>query len=536
MPIWRALVNAMNSMHSKARRVAVIDDHYAKEASQDEVLYDRQHFLADCAQTGTDFEFCTAAIEGEDRYSAEVVLEFLEAMSSPPSSLLLDIRFGDQELLGLDILREISARFPSIPVIMMTSSPRGELWLACVALGAVDYLVKPLQPAILKEVLDRYSEPDPQYWLIGQNDLFLGAVDQVALAAEGGMSSVLLLGEAGTGKEVFARYLHRHGPRWAGPFQAVHIPSISEHLLEAELFGYSRGAFTGALRDEPGRLIKANGGVLFLDEVGDLTSTAQAALLRVLETREVSRLGDGRLTRIDVQVVAATNSNLAQRVKANTFRLDLYSRLAGTAVHLPALADRIDDIDLLMRHMQRRAYRERGLRYPFFELPFSLLSHVRARHWRGNVRDIWNFVQRALDAARGEMPSVDSYQKALPPLDVSDLAEDRSAAGSRQLQLSLQKIALETVRNPTSFIRDLTLQELSLLNSALEVTRDPVSNAPNRAGAAALLKQRRKCSTNDFDRWVARLVERLSLDDVETLRGAYPDLLCGDLPVRKRGT
>jgi DNA-binding NtrC family response regulator len=335
----------------------------------------------------------------------------------------------------------------------------------------------------------------------------------------------LLLGESGTGKEVFARYLHRHGSRCTGPFQAVHIPSIPEHLLEAELFGYCRGAFTGALRDEAGRLIKADHGVLFLDEVGDLTPTAQAALLRVLETREVSRIGDGKTTHIDIQVVAATNSNLAQRVKTNTFRLDLYSRLGGTSVHLPSLADRTGDMELLVRHMLRRAYLDRGMNHQFFNVAGSVVADMRTKQWSGNVRDVWSFVQRSLDVARGESPSEEHYQRALLSLDASGEAPGDSRISASLNALSLERFSIETVRRPANFLRRLTLQELGLLNSALEFTRDPVSGSANRARAAAMLKGRSKCSTNEFDRWVSRLLDQLTPEEVVALSKAHPDLV-----------
>ncbi len=350
---------------SSAPTVLVIDDHFASDASAGELFYDRTAFIEDYGDSGYDFLFCNAWDKKARQHTAGAAIEFITRLLYRPALVLLDIRFGASELLGLDILRFLSEHLPTVPVVIMTSTPKAELWDDCAAIGAVDYLAKPIKAEILKQTLDRYCGQDMSHWLIGQSESFLSVVDQVARAAEGGVSSILLSGASGTGKELFARFIHRHGPHSKGPFMAVHIPSIAEQLVEGELFGYSKGAYTGALRDEPGRLLRANGGVLFLDEVGDLAPSVQAALLRVLETREVSRLGDGRTSKLKVQVVAATNANIAQMVKDNVFRLDLYTRLASTVVRLPQLSERLDDLEILLRHFVRRGMVDRSRRPQF---------------------------------------------------------------------------------------------------------------------------------------------------------------------------
>ena len=321
---------------------------------------------------------------------------------------------------------------------------------------------------------------------------------------------------------MFARYLHRHGRRRSGPFQAVHIPGIPEHLVDAELFGYSKGSFTGAIRDEGGRLLRASGGILFLDEVGDLAPAAQAALLRVLETREVIRLGDSRVSAIDVQVVAATNANLVQRVKENSFRLDLYTRLAATVVHLPALATRQTDLPLLLRQLLRRAFLERGLRSGFADLPQGVVEAVAREPWPGNVRELWNYVQRVLDHARGAAPGPADFLGCLATIPASvDQEQPRMATSDRS---ALELLPHDVVRNAADFLSGLARRELSLLRSALEMTRDPVSGVTNRAKAAALLKGRGRCSTNDFDRWLQRVLAQLAPEEAENLMTQYPDL------------
>jgi two-component system response regulator FlrC len=513
-----------------SKLVLVVDDHYASEAAGHE-FYDRNLFLDDYGDLGFDFSFCTAWDPDESRYSVSAVMAHLYEMPAPPSAILLDIRFGDEELLGLEILRTLSLEKPEIPVVIMTSTPREELLHECISSGSVDYLVKPIQQPILKEALNRYAGASPQYWLVGQDESFLSAVDQVARAAEGGLSSVLLLGASGAGKELFARYLHRHGSRCAGPFQAVHIPSIPEQLVEGELFGYCKGAFTGAVRDEPGRLCRADGGVLFLDEVGDLSAMAQAALLRVLESREVTRLGDGKVSRIDIQVVAATNANLANQVKSNIFRLDLYSRLGGTIVHLPSLAERKKDFGLIVRHLFRRAHLERNITRSFLNIPESVLDELALYPWDGNVRELWNYVQRVLDTARGKAPTVESFRAALPAAEFGGghrgkpnaRPEQHTAAAPR----SLLRVADEVVKDSQPYLQELTFREISLLNSALEMTRDPLTGFPSRAKAVSLLKGKPRSSTNEFDRWLARLLNRLPREQARWVMDNFSDLTAG---------
>lgn len=512
------------------KTILVIDDQWAAVDAAGQ-RYDRRAFEKDFGEAGFEFVFSTAEEEPGD-YSETAALRDLQALDPPPDAVLLDVQFGSDKLLGLEILSTITSACPSVPVIMMTAAPKAELLRECIAMGAVDYLVKPLNRDVLRQTLNRYAGATPDHWLIGQNELFLRAVDQLARAAEGGTSPVLLLGPPGSGKELFARYLHRQRKR-TGPFQPIHIPSISGNLVEAELFGYSKGAFTGATRDEPGRIARADGGVLFLDEVGDLSPTAQSALLRVLEAREVTRLGDGRTTRIDVQIVSATNVNLVRAAKNHTFRPDLYTRLSGVVISLPPLASRLDDLDLLLRHMFRRARIERNLALPAFAIPQDIVERLSKMPWDGNMRDLWNYAQRVLNESRNQVPSLADYEAALVH---SDEAGEPSGRGeSSSSRAVLERLPESVVRNPDAFLTEITLRELSLLYSALELTSDPVSGEPRRAKAAAVLKKKVRCSTNDFDRWVDRLLEKLSPEIAEQLESDYPRLVGRDL-VKKEMT
>jgi DNA-binding NtrC family response regulator len=531
----------MPRMNTGSKLVLIVDDHYSADWSSGPTFYDRKSFLNDYGNLGFDLSFCTGWDASENRYSPSAVMAHLDRLPKPPAAILLDIRFGNEELLGLDILRTISIAKPDIPIIMMTSTRREELLDICIKLGSVDYLVKHMQRAILKQTLDRYVGTMCQYWLMGQSEPFLSAVDQVARAAEGGTSSVLLLGASGTGKELFARYLHRHGIRQSGPFQVVHIPSIPEQLVEGELFGYCKGAFTGAVRDEPGRLLRANGGVLFLDEVGDLSSTAQAALLRVLESREVTRLGDGKMSTVDIQIIAATNANLSHLVKSNLFRLDLYSRLGGTIINLPSLAERRDDLSLIVRHLFRRAFIDRNINQSFIDIPETIVDELKRHAWPGNIRDLWNYIQRVLDNARGGRLSLEDYWRALEASELVDNSKDDKQDKQRPQEIAptttkgLSSVPAQVVRSPQTYLQELALSEISLLNSALELTRDPVTGIPSRAKAAALLKGKTRCSTNEFDRWLARLLNRLPQEQVAAISESFPDLTAGQSTVGRKG-
>lgn len=512
--------------------VLVVDDHFARVASSEDPFYDRGAFLEDYHFPDISYCFCSGWNPVAGRFSTHVVTEYIRSMPRAPDTILLDVRFAGDDALGLEILDSVTRQYPLIPVIMMTAVPRHDLLDRCIAVGAVDYLVKPIQREILRSTLDRYVGTELSYWLLGQTETFQTAVDAVARAAEGGRSSVLLLGEPGTGKELFARYLHRHGPRRSGPFQIVHIPAIPEHLVEAELFGYSRGAFTGAAREELGRLRRADGGVLFLDEVADLGPVAQAALLRVLEAREVTRLGDGQQYRIDIQVVAATNANLPELVKTNAFRRDLYSRLGGTIINLPSVAHREKDLPLIIRHLMRRGSVERGLTGTFPPLSRAVYDVIHQHSWSGNVRDIWNFIQRVFDDARGKIPDPDDFRNALLRLHAAAGASAPEGSETEysftHVGLTLDKVSREELSFPDRYLRELARRELSLVYAALELTRDPLTGKPSRAKAAALLKGKERCSTNEFDRWVRRLLDQLGPESTQLILSRYPLLIAAE--------
>ena len=236
--------------------------------------------------------------------------------------------------------------------------------------------------------------------LVGKSPKFQAALRQVEIVAPAGCA-VLLQGETGTGKELFARAIHEQSPRSKGPFVKVNCAAIPAGLLESELFGHDRGAFTGALTQTIGRFQLADGGTLFLDEIGDLPLELQPKLLRVLQEREFERLGSSRTVRVDVRVVAATHQNLAQMVAERRFRADLYYRLNVFPIAIPALRERVDDIPLLIDHfVQQFAIR---CHKQIDEIPVEFMSALQLHDWPGNIRELQNFIERAVLLTTGRI-------------------------------------------------------------------------------------------------------------------------------------
>jgi formate hydrogenlyase transcriptional activator len=238
--------------------------------------------------------------------------------------------------------------------------------------------------------------------LIGTSDRFQAVLDDVQVVAPA-ECAVLVQGETGTGKEVIARAIHDSGPRQRGPFVGLNCAAIPVALLESELFGHERGAFTGAVTQTIGRFQAAHGGTLFLDEIGDLPLELQPKLLRVLQEQQYERLGSSRTLHADVRVIAATNQDLWQMVEEKTFRADLYYRLSVFPIRLPSLREREDDIPSLVWHFVQRYSRQMGKSID--EVPDQVMGILRSHHWPGNIRELQNFVERSVIMTRGNVLS-----------------------------------------------------------------------------------------------------------------------------------
>jgi NtrC-family two-component system response regulator AlgB len=326
---------------------------------------------------------------------------------------LLDLRLGREQ--GLDLLAALLRQAPTLAIVVMTAYASVDSAVEAMRRGAFDYLPKPFTPGELRVVLDRFSrvrdlqsqvatlrdqvrDAAPDADLQTQEPAMRQALD-VAFQVAASDATVLLRGESGTGKGMLARAMHERSPRSAAPFITVHCPSLSAELLESELFGHARGAFTGAVQETEGKVAAAAGGTLFLDEVGDLPLALQPKLLRLLQDRCYERVGEARTRSADVRIVAATNHDLVAEIAAGRFREDLFYRLNVIEIDLPPLRQRPADALPLARHLLRFFARTSGKNVTGFtpEAEAALQRHT----WPGNVRELRNAVERGVILAKG---------------------------------------------------------------------------------------------------------------------------------------
>ena len=332
-----------------------------------------------------------------------------EAALLHASSNQLDVVFLDVQLPGADgltVLGQLRTIAPDAAVVIITAHGNLNTAVQAVAGGAFDYLSKPFDLDQAVDVLTRSrAKTNPksdlpasktlQDELIGRSPAMQHVFKRIALAAPSN-SAVLLTGESGTGKELVARALHNNSPRRNKPFLPIHIAAMNPNLVESELFGHVKGAFSGAERNRTGLLAIADGGTVFLDELADIPLPVQAKLLRVLERQEVLPVGTAEAVRIDVRVVSATHANLAEAVQKQTFRHDLFYRLNVFPIHLPALRDRPGDVPILAQHFaQLLAQRN-------IAIPLATMEALQARSWPGNVRELRNAIEHATVVSRGE--------------------------------------------------------------------------------------------------------------------------------------
>ncbi|HKW42082.1 MAG TPA: sigma-54 dependent transcriptional regulator [Gemmatimonadales bacterium] len=343
------------------------------------------------------------------------------ARAEPFDLILCDVRMPDMD--GLAFLRAYKGGGGPALVIMMSAYGGEEAALAAMKEGAYDYVPKPFRPdevvltlrkaeereqlghtiATLKAQLDSASTVRA---VVAESAAMKLALDVVARVA-GHRTTVLITGERGTGKEVIAQAIHRASPRTAAPFVAVNCAAIPETLLESELFGYVKGAFTGAAADRPGLFEQADRGTLLLDEIGELPLPLQAKLLRVLQESEVRRVGDQKTRGVDVRVLAATAKDLAREAAAGRFRHDLFDRLNVVAIHLPPLAERREDIAPLARHFAAHLARRLGQRVALSE---AALEWLGAQPWPGNVRALEHAIERAAVLSEKELLEPGDFQ------------------------------------------------------------------------------------------------------------------------------
>jgi two-component system NtrC family response regulator len=373
----------------------------------------------------------------------------LALLAERPFDLVLtDLRMPG--LSGVELLGRIRESWPEAIVVLMTAYGTVESAVEAMKLGAFDYVIKPVHAEALRMMVERALEHhrlkeqvrelrsavDRKYGfesIVGRAKPLLAVLDAAARAAQSD-STVLIRGETGTGKELLARAIHFNSPRREGPFVVINCGAIPRDLLESELFGHTKGAFTGALADKKGKVELAEGGTLFLDEIGEMPPELQVKVLRLLQDREVEKIG-APARKVDVRMVAATHRDLRARVEDGRFREDLYYRLAVIPLTLPPLRERVEDIAELAVLFFRR-YAEKmgrgGLR-----LPQSLLPYFTSYRWPGNVRELENVMERLVVLAPGEQVTVED----LPEF----LRREKPALEALQLEMPAEGISLEAV-------------------------------------------------------------------------------------------
>ena len=369
--------------------------------------------------------------------SASGILDRLEA--EQPDALMVDIRMPGMD--GLTLMERIKALHPELPVIIMTAHSDLDSAIAAYEGGAFEYLPKPFD---VNEAIDLVRRAIKQHRrrngrqegeqaqapeIIGKAPAMQEVFRAIGRLARSNMT-VLLTGESGTGKELVARALHRHSPRADGPFIAINTAAIPRDLLESDLFGHERGAFTGAQNLHRGRFEQADGGTLFLDEIGDMPVELQTRLLRVLADGEFYRVGGHSSIKVDVRIIAATHQDLEQRVKDNLFREDLYHRLNVIRIHIPALRERREDIPMLAHHFLQQAARELGVE------PKTLApetgQYLCRLEWHGNVRQLENTCRWLTVMSPGQVIHVDDLPPELKQEQLSSEAPSEWEAALRK--------------------------------------------------------------------------------------------------------
>lgn len=384
--------------------------------------------------------------------------------------VLCDVRMAEMD--GIATLKEIKALNPAIPVLIMTAYSSVETAVEALKTGALDYLIKPLDFDNLQATLEKAlahthcvdaempAVSASQFGMVGKSAAMQHLLSEIALVAPS-EATVLIHGDSGTGKELVARAIHASSARREKPLVALNCAALNESLLESELFGHEKGAFTGADKRREGRFVEADGGTLFLDEIGDISPMMQVRLLRAIQEREVQRVGSNQTIPVDVRLIAATHRDLAEEVNAGRFRQDLYYRLNVVAIEVPSLRQRREDIPLLADHfLQRFAERNRKAVKGFTPQAMDLLIHY---DWLGNIRELENAVERAVVLLTGEYISERELPLAIASTPIP-LAQSQDIQPLVEVEKEVILAALEkTGGNKTEAARQLGITRKTLL-------------------------------------------------------------------------
>jgi two-component system nitrogen regulation response regulator GlnG len=441
--------------------------------------------------------FDSPEIELTTAASGEEALRLIPKLK--PDLVIVDVRMGG--LSGLETLRRLRQSDPKTPVIMMTAYGTTQTAIEAMKLGAYDYLLKPFDVPKLKQLVAaalqaaRAMKQVVSYQpLLASEDYALGIVGrsesmqnvfkligQVAAAD----AIVLLTGESGTGKELVARAIYHHSRRSEQPFIAINCAAIPEHLLESELFGHEKGAFTGATLQRIGKFEQCHRGTIFLDEIGDMSLATQTKILRVLQSGTFERVGGNQAIQVDVRIIAATNKPLEQAVAAKSFREDLFYRLNVVRIHLPPLRERREDVRLLVNYFLKKFAQTAD--QPPKSISAEVIAALEQHHWPGNVRELENVIQRAIVVAKGDAilpgdlpPEIGSPAKSTAPPPLA-AAPSEAQAGTAAPDLSaIARTLFEWARQDPE-LKVLPAVERELVIQALMATHN------NQLQAARLL-------------------------------------------------
>jgi two-component system response regulator FlrC len=411
----------------------------------------------------------TLALAGYDWVEADCAEQALLKLKEGA----IDIVVSDVQMAGmggLALLRNIKQNWPNLPVLLMTAYANIEDAVSAMKEGAIDYMAKPFAPEVLLNMVSRYApvkSDDNGDAIVAdvKSKRLLALADKVAKTD----ANVMVLGPSGSGKEVMSRYIHNASNRHNGPFIAINCAAIPDNMLEATLFGYEKGAFTGAVQACPGKFEQAQGGTILLDEISEMDLNLQAKLLRVLQEREVERLGSRKSIKLDVRVLATSNRDLKQYVQQGHFREDLYYRLNVFPITWPALCERKGDIEPLALHLLERHCKKMGAAVP--KLHRSGLDKLLQYPWPGNVRELDNVIQRALILADNQQITRDHI--LLEGVDWQDAAGLQDAVSHQGFVGEYAEIASPQIHPETQNVNQ--AQTSSIPSTVFPVDQENVS-------------------------------------------------------------
>ena len=380
-------------------------------------------------------------LQADVAFSGDAGLKLLKKKSF--DLVLCDFRLPDKD--GMEILKEVKRLNIKTPVVIITAYADVRMAVKLMKQGAYDYMTKPLQHEEIVSLARKLSGEDktteePEFineFLMGESPVFRQAVKFAARVAPTGMS-VLIEGETGTGKEFVARFIHQNSIRKHKPFVAVDCGAIPNELAGSELFGHIKGSFTGALENKTGVFKQADGGTLFLDEIGNLSYSVQVQLLRVLQEKTVTRIGDNKPVKVDVRVITATNENLSNQVEKNLFREDLLHRINEFKIVLPPLRKRTEDIIFFASHFREKANKELGTKVTDFS--DEVLEIFQKYEWPGNIRELKNVIKRAVLLSPNEILTPENLPDEIVQFSTNPLFPDPDIKAEKNLQ-TLKNVA-----------------------------------------------------------------------------------------------